>query len=117
MDCGIIKNIKHYYRTELVLKYISSIDKNNSKLDINLVESINMLSKVWNTNVKSETIRNCFKKPGFMIDMELTNSHYDSEASSNQNFDKILWNAYNGFATLNVNNNEFNISEYINIEL
>ena len=61
---GIIKNIKHFYRSEIVKKKIEEINNNSCK-PMSLLESINLIAKVWTTNVKQETIVNCFKKCGF----------------------------------------------------
>ena len=65
MDAGIIKNVKYFYRTEIIRRKINSIDC-GVELDINLLQAIIMLDKAW-AKVTSNTIRNCFRHVGFTL--------------------------------------------------
>ncbi|KAJ1520378.1 hypothetical protein ONE63_003513 [Megalurothrips usitatus] len=67
MDQGIIKNIKHYYRTRLVHRLINFIGRPNvQKKDcyINLFQAMHFLQWSW-SQVTQETISNCFRRAGF----------------------------------------------------
>lgn len=61
MDQGIIQNLKHLYRRQVVLKIL---DNATEKTNINLLDAGRMLNKAWN-QVTQQTIRNCFRKAGF----------------------------------------------------
>lgn len=63
MDQGIIKNLKHFYRKQIVMNLLASINRNtNFKVDY-LVAS-RFLKNAWQ-KVEPETISNCFGKAGF----------------------------------------------------
>ena len=65
MDQGVINSIKTKYRRHLVNRLLAAIDRNdNSRLNVNIREAINMLSMAWK-DVTPTTIANCFRKPGF----------------------------------------------------
>lgn len=63
MDQGIIQNLKHYYRRQIVLKILDGIET-KSQTKINLLDAGRLLSKAW-TQVTPKTISNCFLKAGF----------------------------------------------------
>jgi DDE superfamily endonuclease len=65
MDLGIIRCLKHHYRHELVLKRIQQIEERLPCSDVNILEAINIVAKVWETKVSAETVANCFGKAGF----------------------------------------------------
>jgi DDE superfamily endonuclease len=65
MDLGIIKCLKHHYRHELVLKRLEQMEQKKPLADVNILDSINIISKVWETKVSEQTIANCFRKAGF----------------------------------------------------
>lgn len=68
MDQGIIKNLKHFYRKQIVLKMLSDIETNTlTKIDV-LIAS-RMLKFAWE-QVGRETIINCFAKAGFNSTVE-----------------------------------------------
>ncbi|XP_034250180.1 tigger transposable element-derived protein 6-like [Thrips palmi] len=65
-DKGIIKNVKHYYRTRLVQRLCNLIGKPNVERKdclVNVYQALHFLQWAWN-QVKAETIANCFKKAG-----------------------------------------------------
>lgn len=68
MDRGIIKNVKHKYRREVVRRYIADIDE-NKVTNITVLDAMHMLHKAWK-NVEVSTISNCFKACGFSKDQE-----------------------------------------------
>lgn len=80
LDQGIIKSIKTYFRKFLVMKMIEN-DNNDCKMNINLLEAINLVSKAWD-RVTAETIKNCFKHAGFTsknLEEPLETESYDEE--------------------------------------
>lgn len=66
MDQGIICNIKTHYRKRILTNILLQMEEKKPSTPINLLDAIRNLSKVWNVNVKSETIANCFRKAGFV---------------------------------------------------
>ena len=65
MDAGFIKNVKYFYRTEIIKRKINSIDC-GVEFDINLLQAIIMPDKAW-AKVTSNTVRNCFHHVGFTL--------------------------------------------------
>jgi hypothetical protein len=63
MDAGIIKNLKHYYRQDLVKKKIRCLD-NSLPFSIDLLQALIILEKAWREGTQ-RTIVNCFKHVGF----------------------------------------------------
>lgn len=63
LDRGIIKNIKHYYREELVQKKIRVIDGEETA-EIHVLGAMEILASSWN-KVTSQTISNCFSNAGW----------------------------------------------------
>ncbi len=63
MDRGIIKNVKHKYRREVVRRYIADIDEGKTTT-ITILDAMNMIHKAWE-NVTASTIANCFRGCGF----------------------------------------------------
>ena len=73
MDMGVIKNLKDMYRKFLMEKIIFELEDQSLSADstalevssrINLLTATILVKKAW-TQVKPETVRNCFKKAGF----------------------------------------------------
>lgn len=70
-DQGIIRTMKAYYRKEMRQRIIDNIDckqdaeANNIAKKTTLLEAIHLLNKAWDS-VSSKTIKNCFKKGGFI---------------------------------------------------
>lgn len=64
MDQGIIKNLKHFYRNLLVENILSG-DGNALKIKLDILQASRMCKKAWD-KVKPETIKNGFKKAGFV---------------------------------------------------
>ncbi|GBN63816.1 hypothetical protein AVEN_233737-1 [Araneus ventricosus] len=71
MDKGVIKKFKIHYRKRIVRKVITALENNQSKPNINLLESISEISKAWNYDVTDRTIRNRFAKAGFFSAMRI----------------------------------------------
>lgn len=63
MDCGIIKNIKHFYRRRLSIKRLKAHDE-NIDFSFNLLDAMELLKESWDA-VKTVTIVNCFRSAGF----------------------------------------------------
>ncbi|XP_021695234.1 tigger transposable element-derived protein 4-like [Aedes aegypti] len=70
LDLGIIKSLKHYYRYELVKERIHSMEIDQEHQDITVLDARKLVSKVWSVKVKAETIQNCFRKAGFVLEDE-----------------------------------------------
>lgn len=91
MDLGIIRTVKAHYRNAIVLQMISDIDSGKPIQVINILDCINLVSKIWDNNVTSTTIQNCFRKAGFV------DSNFDAEdelpiinfQEAAQNFEKL----------------------------
>jgi hypothetical protein len=67
MDQGIIKNLKVHYRRYLLRRRINAID-NKVEFEFNLLNALNLLKRAWK-EVKQETLANCFRKAGFVIEV------------------------------------------------
>jgi len=65
MDQGIIKNLKVHYKRFLLRRRINAID-NKTDFEFNLLNALNLLKRAWK-EVKQETLANCFRKAGFVI--------------------------------------------------
>ncbi|XP_052071173.1 tigger transposable element-derived protein 4-like [Mytilus californianus] len=72
-DQGIIRNLKAYYRSNMVRKVIRIIEASEVKLTANalarkltLLDAVHLLKKSWSC-VTTLTIINCFKKGGFVV--------------------------------------------------
>lgn len=75
MDQGIIKNLKVHYRRFLLRRRINAID-NKVDFEFNLLNALNLLNRAWK-EVKEETLANCFRKAGFVIEVSrLLNSNF-----------------------------------------
>ena len=64
MDAGVIRNLKHIYRKKLVTKQLNAMDE-RTVMNIDLLEGLILLQRSWE-EVKSDTVRNCFKHVGFV---------------------------------------------------
>lgn len=71
LDLGIIKNLKHFYRGALVQRMLHDIEHRKQQSDVTLLDAIQMLAKAWSEDVKPVTIRNCFRKGGFVFHDEV----------------------------------------------
>lgn len=69
-DQGIISSSKRFYRQEISLKILQSLDEGIYKSDdlakkITVLDAIHMAVGSWN-RVSETTVKNCFKKDGFI---------------------------------------------------
>lgn len=67
MDRGIIKNVKHFYRKNLVKRLLLDIEAAGANIpteSISVRDAIDMLTEAWSC-VTTNTIHNCFKSAGF----------------------------------------------------
>lgn len=62
MDHGIILNLKVHYRKRVLLKFIKSIDRDETP-NINVLDALHLLSQALNC-VTSSTVSNCFGHAG-----------------------------------------------------
>lgn len=69
LDQGIIRAAKAHYRTQLVRKMIKAVEQDTSAIEfsksIDLLKACHMLKRSWFL-VTPSTIKNCFKKAGFI---------------------------------------------------
>lgn len=66
MDQGIIQNLKQHYRSNLTKQIITDLEEKNKIKCISLLDAILLISKIWNEYVLQITIKNCFRKAGFL---------------------------------------------------
>lgn len=64
MDQGIIKNLKHFYR-RLLVENILTGDYDALKIKLDILQASRMCKQAWD-QVTPETVKNCFKKAGFV---------------------------------------------------
>ena len=76
-DMGVIRTLKAHFRHQLRQNIIDTIDDSEEELvanevvkKVSLLDTMNMLDVAW-TKVTAETVRNCWKKGGFVEDLEL----------------------------------------------
>ena len=98
MDQGIIKNMKTFYRKELVQITIAAIEDSvvstsctaievSSKVSI--LDAIRLLAKSWQ-QVNGKTIVNCFRKGGFVkLLPEDSRPSEEPEANGNEEDDSL----------------------------
>lgn len=71
LDQGIIRATKAHYRTQIMRKMLQAIETGASMSDfaksIDFLKALHMLKRAWFL-VSPTTIRNCFRKAGFVID-------------------------------------------------
>lgn len=61
-DAGIIRNIKAYYRRRFNCLLIQRLEQKVLEADkIDVLQAIRLAVAVWTTDVKAETIKNCFR--------------------------------------------------------
>lgn len=76
MDMGVIRNLKGHYRKKINERIIAELDADETKKavdaikNINLLNAIYMISEAW-SEVKMETIINCYAKAGFVDESRL----------------------------------------------
>ena len=94
MNQGVIKNINHYYRKNLVLKYLNDFE--NSKCTVfSILDCIRGLIKAWD-QVSSNVIGNCFKRASFKIknsSIEIRNTAEEETPLSIDGWDEFIKNA------------------------
>ena len=82
MDQGIIKILKVHYRKNLVLRYITAIDK-GGEFSVSILDSIHMLSTAWKAVLQS-TIAGCFEHAGFTFEHGEMEAEEDEEAEEEE---------------------------------
>lgn len=63
LDKGIIKNFKSFYRNEVVMQLLDSIEDEREH-KITILHAMNIADKAWK-NISQSTIQNCFRACGF----------------------------------------------------
>ena len=125
MDKGVIAYFKAYYRKGLVKKLISDFfDKRFSEATtLSLLSCVLLAKLAWN-DIKSETIKNCFKKSGFnrVNQNEQGQEHEEREEHETANDHlqtyALLTNTEVGTFSEFVNaDNSLTISNQLNLEL
>ena len=64
VDQGVIRSLKHKYRTCIIKTIINAIDNGKQLPSISILEAMKMLAHSWR-EVSESTIINCFRKAGF----------------------------------------------------
>jgi hypothetical protein len=87
LDQGVIRNLKLHYRSELVkltLNHLESGDilpsasATSVSSKVTILEAIQLVAKSWK-DVKPETIANCFRKGGFVLNSTVPSVIDDNE--------------------------------------
>uniref|UniRef100_A0A914D8A6 DDE-1 domain-containing protein n=1 Tax=Acrobeloides nanus TaxID=290746 RepID=A0A914D8A6_9BILA len=88
LDQGIIKNLKLFYRQQLLQNHVDALDV-EQEYNPNLLDALRMLKKAWD-KVKPSTIINCFRHAGFVVD----NQTQAIEVAENDELNELeeLWN-------------------------
>ena len=65
-DAGVIRDLKHRYRTRLVKKMLAHIEASDAQSTFKptVLDAIRMISAAWQ-EVKPTTLKNCFRKAGW----------------------------------------------------
>ena len=63
MDQGIIKNLKNFYRNQVIVKQLDAAEK-NEELAVTVLDAMRMLEQSWSM-VTARTIANCYRHGGF----------------------------------------------------
>ena len=66
-DAGIIKNFKGFYKKRLIQHYINAL-RDNKEVDLDLLDALFWMKLSWEM-VSEVTIRNSFRKAGFISDL------------------------------------------------
>ena len=91
IDCGIIKNLKHFYRRSIAMNRLAAHDC-AIEFSFNILDALFLLRESWN-KVGHATIQNCFRASGFKAieinALDESNELVDSEFESI--FDRLRW--------------------------
>ncbi|XP_037505778.1 tigger transposable element-derived protein 4-like [Rhipicephalus sanguineus] len=68
MDQGVIRNLKHHYKSRVLSRMVLCYDSGKSYA-VDLRSAVGMLAESWKA-VTQETLRNCFRHAGFTLDAE-----------------------------------------------
>ena len=63
MDQGIIKNLKNFYRNQVIVKQLDAAEK-IEELSVTVLDAMRMLKQSWSM-VTTRTIANCYRHGGF----------------------------------------------------
>ena len=72
MDAGIIRAVKAYYRRQLVKKWVEDVTQHRELSQPDVLQAIQDISRVWNTEMVPRTISHCFKATGIVPIMRAT---------------------------------------------
>lgn len=117
MDQGVIHNLKQHYRKQILINILTQMEENKPLMSINLLDAIQNLNKVWNVNVKAETIANCFRKSGFSKDGMQTQTNisdeedWDEEDCVSLSELRALWASYSAVANIGAS-----FEDYVNVD-
>jgi hypothetical protein len=91
LDQGVIENFKRKYRKKIIFKLLSLMKPNQSATQIlkmiNILDCCYWIKDAW-SEVKTETIRNCFIKSGFKL--KTTEIEMIEEENDSQEMDLLL---------------------------
>ena len=63
MDQGIIKNLKSFYRNQVIMKQLATAER-KEEFNPNVLDAMRMLKQSWSM-VTARTISNCYRHCGF----------------------------------------------------
>ncbi|XP_054713519.1 tigger transposable element-derived protein 6-like [Uloborus diversus] len=95
LDLGIIRCVKVHYKKTLIRRYLAELESGNSAagdVKISILDAMNMVCAAWRS-ISHNTIRNCFKKAGFLFSNELECSDQinENEEDLGTDFDDEKW--------------------------
>lgn len=85
MDAGIIRNIKVFYRRELVRLQVQGLDDDTGEEKVTVLTAMDLLAQAW-SSVREETIKKCFKEAKWIVPNEDEDQQMDDE---NENEEEI----------------------------
>ena len=76
---GVIAAFKLHYKSEIQYKKIQALNMNLQMPKLTLFDSLFLIKNVWANKVKEQSIRNCFRKAGFVKPVEVVTDENEDE--------------------------------------
>ena len=79
LDMGVIAAFKLHYKSEIQYKKVQALNINLQVPKLTLFDSLFLIKNVWTNKVKEQSIRNCFRKAGFVKPVEVVTDENEDE--------------------------------------
>ncbi len=127
IDMGIVHSFKCKYRQQIVREKLKSIEYSSTMPTIDIVKAIDKIKVAWDS-VSQSTVKNCFKKAGFIKtydvedvdveDEELDENYQDymqacSDLNSREEFDYEYYNQIDNFLSAHEQYSDENVAASI----